>query len=256
MGAKFFVENIKNHCTDAKGISGEFVGRQRCVEWVLEPMSFVLSHLRFCVLRPVLLDVAWAGIPLVHNSPVLRELGFGLQNTFYSGNHVDDACNCFQRMEQDMVTMKGIFAPDALEGIRAALTERFSPLSPQVQGSYASLIDSVLHKTGLWNLFLFLFRCLRRHRSSSVSDSATCGRTSIPSIISLHFCSRPRARARYPGDRWSSNPYRFRSGVWALWRHMEEPACDPAKGPFHRREHAARRGCGPQPRLSAQGHGR
>jgi len=147
MGAKFFVENIKNHCTDAKGISGEFVGRQRCVEWVLEPMSFVLSHLRFCVLRPVLLDVAWAGIPLVHNSPVLRELGFGLQNTFYSGNHVDDACNCFQRMEQDMVTMKGIFAPDALEGIRAALTERFSPLSPQVQGSYASLIDSVLHKS-------------------------------------------------------------------------------------------------------------
>ena len=147
IGAKFFVENVKNHCTDAKGISGEFVGRQRCVEWALEPMSCVLSHLRFSVLRPVLLDVAWAGIPLVHNSPVLREVGFGLENTFYSGNRVDEACNSFRRMEHDMASIKGIFAPEALEGIRAALTERFSPLSPQVQRNYASLIDSVVEKS-------------------------------------------------------------------------------------------------------------
>jgi GR25 family glycosyltransferase involved in LPS biosynthesis len=144
LGSKFFVDNVKNHCTDAKGISGEFVGRQRCVEWALEPMSCVLSHLRFSVLRPVLLDVAWAGIPLVHNSPVLREIGFGLENTFYSGNHVDEACNSFRRMEHDMVTMKGIFAPDALEKIRDGLTERFSPTSPTVQGAYASLIDSLI----------------------------------------------------------------------------------------------------------------
>ena len=144
MNAKFFVDNVKNHCTDAKGISGEFVGRQRSVEWAMEPMSCVVAHLRFCVLRPLLLDVAWAGIPLIHNSPVLREIGFGLENTFYSGNHVDEACNSFRRMEHDMATMKGIFAPDALEGIRSVLTERFSPKSPTVQGVYASLIDSLL----------------------------------------------------------------------------------------------------------------
>jgi len=145
--AKFFVDNVKNHCTDAKGISGEFVGRQRCVEWALEPMSCVLAHLRFCILRPVLLDTAWAGIPLIHNSPVLRDVGFGLENTFYSGNHVDEACNAFRRMEHDMATIKGIFAPDALEGIRANLSERFSPTSRTVQGVYASLIDSLLQQS-------------------------------------------------------------------------------------------------------------
>lgn len=144
LNSKFFVENVKNHCVD--GISGEFVGRQRCVEWALEPMSCVLSHSRFSVLRPVLLDVAWAGIPLVHNSPVMREIGHGLENTFYSDNHVDEACNSFRRMEHDMATMKGIFAPGALESIRAGITERFTPSSVTVQGIYASLIESVLQK--------------------------------------------------------------------------------------------------------------
>ena len=146
INAKFFVDNVKNHCTDAKGISGEFVGRQRSVEWALEPMSCVLGHLRFCLLRPVLLDVVWAGIPLVHNSPVVRDIGFGLENTFYSENHVDEACNAFRRMEHDMATMTGIFAPNALEGIRANLVERFSPTSRTVQGVYASLIDSLLQQ--------------------------------------------------------------------------------------------------------------
>jgi GR25 family glycosyltransferase involved in LPS biosynthesis len=149
INAKFFVENVKNHCTDAKGISGEFVGRQRCVEWALEPMSCVLAHLRFCLLRPVLLDVAWAGIPLVHNSPVLREIGFGLENTFYSENHVDEACNSFRRMEHDMATMQGTFAPSALENIRNSLTERFSPMSRTVQGAYASLIESLVQNRKL-----------------------------------------------------------------------------------------------------------
>ena len=144
INSKFFVENVKNHCTDAQGISGEFVGRQRCVEWIIEPMSFVLSHLRFSVLRPVLLDLAWAGIPLVHNSPVLREIGNGLENTFYSSNHVDEACNSLRRMEHDMATMKGIFAPKALEAIRSGILERFSPTSPSVQGVYKGLMDSLL----------------------------------------------------------------------------------------------------------------
>ena len=147
IGSKFFVENVKNHCTDTRGISGEFIGRQRSVEWAQEPMSCVLSHLRFSVLRPLLFDVAWAGIPLIHNSPVLQDIGCGLENTFYSGNHVDEACTAFRRMEHDMATMKGIFTPDSLNCIRERLVERFSPTSPTIQGVYASLIDSLLQSS-------------------------------------------------------------------------------------------------------------
>ena len=144
INSKFFVENVKNHCMDAKGISGECVGRQRSVEWVIEPMSCVLSHIRFSVVRPLLLDVAWSGIPVIHNSPVLRDVGNGLDHLYYEGNHVDEACTAFRRMETDMATMGGIFATGAQEAIRAGLTERFSPVSPTVQGAYASLIDSLL----------------------------------------------------------------------------------------------------------------
>ena len=103
--SKFFIDNVKNHCMD--GISGEFVGRQRCVEWALEPMSCVLSHSRFTLARPVLFDCLWAGIPVIHNSPVLRDLGCGLENLFYSGNHIDEACTAFRKMEGDMVRMQG-----------------------------------------------------------------------------------------------------------------------------------------------------
>lgn len=145
LGSKFFVENIKNHCLD--GISGEFVGRQRCVEWAVEPMSCVLSHSRFTLLRPVLFDLVWAGIPVVHNSPVLKDIGHGLEKLFYSGNHVDEACTAMRSMEHDMATMKGIFAPEATNAIRAALLERFSPTSKTVQGVYGQLIDSLLHTT-------------------------------------------------------------------------------------------------------------
>jgi len=144
LNAKFFVENVQKHCID--GISGEFVGRQRCPEWATEPMSCVLSHMRFAVLRPMLFDAAWAGIPVIHNSPVLKDVGNGLENTFYSGNHIDEACNAFLRMEHDMATMQGIFAPNALEAIQRGLL-RFSPSSAAIQGVYASLIDSLLTKS-------------------------------------------------------------------------------------------------------------
>ena len=178
INTKFFVENVKNHCTDAKGISGEFVGRQRCVEWTREPMGCVLSHLRFSVLRPVLFDIAWAGIPVIHNSPVLKDIGCGLENTFYSGNHVDEACNAFRRMEHDMASMEGIFASGALGKIRASLLERFSPSSPTVQGAYKSLIDSFIQK----------HKGTQMDMAAPAPATATATATAAPSKFRIGFC--------------------------------------------------------------------
>ena len=137
--SKFFMENVAAHCMDI-GISGEFIGRQRSIEWAMEPMSFVLAHSRFTTLRPFLLDVIWAGIPLVHNSPVLRDMGLGLERLYYSDNHVGEACDALTRMESDMVHLQGIFAPGATEAIRSALVTRFSK-------SWCGLIESFSEKT-------------------------------------------------------------------------------------------------------------
>jgi GR25 family glycosyltransferase involved in LPS biosynthesis len=139
--SKFFMENIvKNTVAD---MSGEFIGRQRCVEWLRDPMSFVLSHMRFSVIRPMLFDVAWAGIPLVHNSSVLRDLGCGLENTYYSDNHVGEACDAIRRMEQDLVTIKGIFAPGATQAVQAKILERYSPLSANVKVGWQKVVEGL-----------------------------------------------------------------------------------------------------------------
>jgi GR25 family glycosyltransferase involved in LPS biosynthesis len=142
--SKFFMENIVRHCSDADvGLSGEFIGRQRCVEWARDPMSCVLSHLRFTAMRPLLLDVAWAGIPLVHNSSLLRDIGLGLERTYYSDNHIGEACDAIRRMEEDLVTIKGTFAPGATNAIRVKLIAGFSPLSAAVKGGWEKALKGL-----------------------------------------------------------------------------------------------------------------
>jgi GR25 family glycosyltransferase involved in LPS biosynthesis len=141
--SKFFMENIVKHCTDLEGTSYDLVGRQRSVEWALEPMSCVVTHSRFTGIRPVLLDVAWAGIPLIHNSPALRDIGKGLETLYYSDNHIDEACKALQKMEHDMVTLKGVFAPGATEAVRAALKERFGPTGA-AKSVWGGLMDSLI----------------------------------------------------------------------------------------------------------------
>lgn len=133
--SKFFMENIVKHCIDAD-VSGELIGRQRSVEWALEPMSFLLAHSRFTGLRPLLLDCAWAGIPLIHNSPALRDIGLGLETLYYPDNRIGEACDALRKMENDMVTLKGMFAPGATEAIRRAIKARF--------GGWERLMDSFL----------------------------------------------------------------------------------------------------------------
>ena len=141
--AKFFMENIFAHCNDLNDVSGQMIGRQRSVEWALEPMSCVVAHSRFNRLRPLLLDLAWAGIPFVHNSPALRDVGLGLERLYYSDNHVGEACDALRAMESDMVNLTGIFAPGATDGIRAALKSRFGGRG------WETLIDSFHEKSSI-----------------------------------------------------------------------------------------------------------
>jgi hypothetical protein len=150
--SKFFLENIvKNCCDEAVGLSGELVGRQRSVEWARKPMSLVLSHLRFSIIRPLLLDVVWAGIPLIHNSPMLREIGQGLENCYYSDNHVGEACHAIRKMENDFINLQGVFAQDNLKNIRARLLAAFSPVSAVVKEGWGAALNC-LHKIGAQEL--------------------------------------------------------------------------------------------------------
>ena len=139
--SKFFMENTVKHCIDLPDLSGVFVGRQRCVEWVHKPLSCVVSHLRFNRLRPVLLDLAWCGIPFVHNSDVVRDLGCGLERLFYSENSVRGACAAFETMIADYGAVQGYFANH--QQLQEKLVGRFSPASVRVREAWSRALPSV-----------------------------------------------------------------------------------------------------------------
>ena len=63
--SKFFKENVLKHCSDLD-LSGTLVGRQRSIDWVREENHVALMHTRFRALRPVLLDLGWAGMDGAH----------------------------------------------------------------------------------------------------------------------------------------------------------------------------------------------
>ena len=139
--SRFFRENIVKHCSDFD-LSGTCVGRQRCVEWTTEPNSVALMHLRFRGLRPVLLDLAWVGVPVVHNSPVFRDIGFGAERFYYTDNGVYEAVNALNNVLTDMKTGVNWFAN--FKERREQILRRWSPMSPSVRAEWSFHLNQVM----------------------------------------------------------------------------------------------------------------
>ena len=110
--SRYFKENTLDHCPSFKP---EFIGRQRIADWLAEPGSCAITHMRFRRIRPALLDLAWCGIPFIHNSPALKGVE-ALAPYYYSANRIEEAVRAFAALA---------VRPDRAI-VRAAL-ERWSP---------------------------------------------------------------------------------------------------------------------------------
>ena len=119
--SEFFRTNVFNHC-QIQDLSGIFVGRQRVLDWILDPASVVFGHSRFRSLRPLYLDALWSGIPVVHNSMPLKEVG---GQYFYSDNSIVEATAAFKKLHTDLLSGQGMFQQGELDAIRKKLTTRF-----------------------------------------------------------------------------------------------------------------------------------
>jgi len=117
----FFQTNIFKHC-QIQDLSGIFVGRQRVMDWILDPASVIFGHSRFRSLRPLYLDALWSGIPLVHNSKLLKEVG---GQYFYSDNSIVEGVAAFKKLHSDLLSGQGMFQQGELESIRTKLQTRF-----------------------------------------------------------------------------------------------------------------------------------
>ena len=134
---KFFNHNILDHVfSDIKDVSGQFIGRQRCIDWVYDPKSIVIAHSRFYNMRPYHFDCLWAGIPLIHNSRVLSRLGASVSKGFYADNEISQATLAVERVTAAPMNL------EQLVEVRKAILDEFSPLSSKIQGRWKEALNA------------------------------------------------------------------------------------------------------------------
>jgi len=136
--SEFFKQNVKAHC-EHPDLSGNFMGRQRIIDWVYDPKSCILSHMRFMTLRPYLLDAAWVGIPVVHNSLAMKQVE-GYERFFYPDNEITAAEKALIQLDTDFKEKKGLFAQDALAKVRNTILSKFSSYSADICNRWASAL--------------------------------------------------------------------------------------------------------------------
>jgi GR25 family glycosyltransferase involved in LPS biosynthesis/glycosyltransferase involved in cell wall biosynthesis len=142
--SKFFKENVLAHVM-TEDLSGDFQGRQRIADWTMDPMSCVLSHMRFRKIRPYIFDTVWSGIPLVHNSPLLRELseGTGYEGYYYTDNSIVDSVAALVKLQDDLVGAKGMFSQMAQATLQQRILDQYSPISGRVQEGWRIRLEGL-----------------------------------------------------------------------------------------------------------------
>lgn len=136
----FFMNNVYANC---KGSADEpkLVGRMRCVEWCMQPRSILLAHCRFVPFRYLYLDAAWLGIPMIHNSPLMRKLGGPLERYYYDDNSVSDSAAAIKRFIDNYKS--GDHNERELAGIRESIIRSFSVHRDGVQKLWNTALNDV-----------------------------------------------------------------------------------------------------------------
>lgn len=97
---RFLKENVLKNIEFEK-LPLSFVAKQPFYEWAQTPNHMFFSHSRFTPLRSSLLSLIWMGIPLFHNSPILRDLHPSLKNSYYSSNEIVEWVSLARQFEQN-----------------------------------------------------------------------------------------------------------------------------------------------------------
>lgn len=97
---KFFKDNVFAH-SKVDGVEYNFVGRQRACDWsILPEPTAVFGHVRFAHGKYTYFDCAWAGIPVIHNSYWMRQLGGVWADLYYEGNSISDVVRIMKRLPE------------------------------------------------------------------------------------------------------------------------------------------------------------
>ena len=171
----FFRDNVKNHM-EHNSLKTNYISRQRVVDLVIQPKSMLLSHLRFATYRPILLEAVWVGIPVVHNSLLLRDLGCGLERLYYRDNDIVEAVTAFKTLDSDYMAGIGFFTPENQGELRNRILERFGGITEVHRNAWKAALQSVLNLCPL---------------QDNVGTVAPAGVPSVPSVAPAGVPSVP-----------------------------------------------------------------
>jgi GR25 family glycosyltransferase involved in LPS biosynthesis len=108
--------------------------------WDMTQNIIVLGNCRFTPLQLYMLDLLWLGIPLVHNSILLRDLHPVLKNTYYSGNNSTEMAICVENYKN--------ISRSELAEIHVAITHKFG-ISKEKAMEWSTILDNIITKTDI-----------------------------------------------------------------------------------------------------------
>lgn len=117
---KFFKENVYNNIEGDK-LPIKFTSKVPYYDYLDNNNVILLSHSRFVPLRIGHINAIWAGIPLIHNSSIIKSLHPTLDMMYYNGNEISGICNAikyFTNVPQDYY--------NAISSIRDVIIKKWS----------------------------------------------------------------------------------------------------------------------------------
>lgn len=111
-----------------------FEGRYHILYTLSNHTDIVLCHQRDLALNYIYFDVAWLGYPLVHNSHMLKELGY-----YYEGYDASQAAGKIKQVIDQFEVNKDIYLKQSREYI-----SKFLPQDPNNVRLYEDLVETVM----------------------------------------------------------------------------------------------------------------
>ncbi len=136
----FFKDNILKHIDTA--VTPVFEGRSRAIEWSMSPNTIVLCHNRFITTRFMHFDLAWMGIPIIHNSVFLKQLGAELTDFYYENNSVTGAAAAMKRC-YDTIQRNTYFNETSLQRTRYVISNGLSIRREKVIDIWSNALTGV-----------------------------------------------------------------------------------------------------------------
>ena len=133
--SEYFQKNVWANITGDLKMESAFVGRQRIAEIPSMQNTILFAHSRFMNIRPYILDALWCGIPVVHNSLLLKDMPFA--GGYYPNNDILAGAEEAKRLMKMWISQTQLFQ------LRKNILNRFGILNESIRRRWNEACEAV-----------------------------------------------------------------------------------------------------------------